>query len=195
MHKTARAAGEKESRLPAFSENDRPLIEHLHQLVFREEECRGAIEAALLRAVARFSESGFAKSYSSWTIPLDSFRSGMPEPLRDRVRLCRVFAIKAGQRAPHEERHRNSIQRLVSFRGGGIVHCALADVSGGPYVARSVFSPDSGNGKDILQCWDVMPENTWHYPQAQPGQHDWYGVAFHSAGADEIEDEYVPCTT
>lgn len=195
MHKTARASGEKESPLPAFPETDRPLIEHLHQLVFGEEECRGAIEAALLRAVARFSEPVFEKPYSSWTIPIDSFRSGLPELLRDQVRLCRVFAIKAGQRAPHEERHRNSIQRLVSFRGGGIVHCAPANSSGGPYTARSVFSPDSDNGKDILQCWDVVPENTWHYPQAQPGQHDWYGVAFHSAGADEIEDEYVPCTT
>ena len=71
MHKTARAAGQKESRLPAFSENDRPLIEHLHQLVFREEECRGAIEAALLRAVARFSEAGFAKSYWEWLIEAD----------------------------------------------------------------------------------------------------------------------------
>jgi len=128
------------------------------------------------------------------TLPIEQFSEKLPEPLRDRVRLCRVFTIKAGERAPHEEIHRNSIQRLVSFRGTGAVNCAQPGAVDRTYAPHPIASPDSANASDITRCWDVVPENTWHFPEAR-GTDQWFGVAFHSASADTIIDEYIPHTS
>jgi len=179
--------------LPAFSEHDRPLLERLHRLVFDDAQCGTAIEEALRRAAGRFSDPRFSKAYSSVTVPIEIFSSKLPGQLREQVRLCRAFSIKAGQRAPHEEIHRNSIQRLVSYRGSGVVNCARPGGVDRTYVPRGIVSPDGGSEEDISSCWDVVPENTWHFPQAT-GTQQWFGVAFHSAAADEIEDEYISFT-
>ena len=126
------------------------------------------------------------------TLPIELFSGKLPELLRDNVRLCRVFTIMARQRAPHEEIHRNSVQRLVSYRGIGAVNCAEPGGVNRSYKAHQIVSPDIADSLDISMCWDVVPENTWHFPEAR-GAGQWYGVAFHSAPADAIVDEYVPC--
>ncbi len=190
MHLREIVVTRKEGSLPAFSEHDRPLLEHLHQLVFGDAKCNAAIQHALRRAADRFSEPQFSKAYSSIEVPIELFGSKLPGQLHGEVRLCRAFSIKAGQRAPHEEIHRNSIQRLVSYRGSGIVNCARPGGVDRNYEPRSIVSPDSDGAKELSSCWDVVPENTWHFPQAA-GSQQWFGVAFHSAAADEIEDEYI----
>jgi hypothetical protein len=167
------------------------LIECLHRLVFFDAGCREAIEAGLHDASERFRDAGYLGAYSSITLPIGMFRDGLPEKFRDEIGLCRVFTIKAGQRAPHEEIHRNSIQRLVSFRGSGIINCAQPGGLDRTYQRYPVASPDQAQTPDISVCWDVVPENTWHFPQAR-GAGQWFGVAFHSASADSILDEYVP---
>lgn len=145
------------------------------------------------RASQRFSDAQYRSAYSSVTLPIELFRNKLPEPLRGEVGLCRVFTIKAAERAPHEEIHRNSIQRLVSFRGKGIVNCARPGGTDRAYIPHQITSPDSADTQDIPACWDVVPENTWHFPEAL-GSEQWFGVAFHSAPADVIIDEYVPYT-
>lgn len=127
------------------------------------------------------------------TLPVELFRNKLPEPFREQVRLCCVFTIKACQRAPHEEIHRNSIQRLVSFRGTGAVNCAQPGGIDRTYTPHQIASPDTAAPPDITRCWDVVPENTWHFPEAR-GASQWYGVAFHSATASEIVDEYAGIT-
>lgn len=177
-------------RVSVFAEQDRPLFECLHRLVFSDPECTAAIEDGLRHADERFDDPEYESAYSSVTLPIELFSDKMPESLRDDVRLCRVFTIKAGQRAPHEEIHRNSIQRLVSFRGTGAVNAADPGGADRTYEAHSIMSPDMANSPDISACWDVVPENTWHFPEAR-GADQWFGVAFHSASAEEIVDEYV----
>jgi hypothetical protein len=176
--------------LPEFAEHDRPLIECLHRMVFNDPDCTAAIEAGLRRADKRFADSGYTSTYSSVTLPIELFSDKMPEPFRPMVRLCRAFTIRAGQRAPHEEIHRNSVQRLVSFRGEGAVNCAMPGGLDRAYTRRQIVSPDSAQQSEIAMCWDVVPGNTWHFPEAR-GADQWYGVAFHSASADDIIDEYV----
>jgi len=161
--------------------------------VFGDPVCNAAIEDGLRRAAGRFNELQFAKSYSSVTLPIEWFGNQLPEPFREQVRLCRVFTIKAGQRAPHEEIHRNSIQRLVSYHGTGAVNCAQPGGVDRAYTRRQIVSPDLASEEDISLCWDVVPENTWHFPEAC-GTGPWYGVAFHSAGENDIIDEYVTHT-
>lgn len=150
------------------------------------------IEDGLRRASDRFSDPQYQNSYSSVTLPIELFSERLTEPLRDNVRLCRVFTIIAGQRAPHHEIHRNSVQRLVSYRGIGAVNCAEPGGVKRTYKAHQIVSPDKADSPDISMCWDVVPENTWHFPEAR-GSGQWYGVAFHSMPADAIIDEYVPC--
>jgi len=176
--------------LPAFADQDRSLFECLHEVVFNDPECTAGIEAGLHRASARFADPDFDSTYSSVTLPIELFRKKMPEQLKTMVRLCRVFTIKAGQRAPHEEIHRNSIQRLVSFRGTGAVNAAEPDGEDRTYTPHPITSPGIAASPDISVCWDVVPANTWHFPEAR-GTDQWYGVAFHSASADDIIDEYI----
>ena len=176
--------------MPAFTENDRALIACLHHLVFEDALCRRVIEAGLQQASQRFTDPQYSKSYSSVTLPIELFRDRLPDELRDEVRLVRVFAIKAGQRAPHEEIHRNSVQRLVSFQGAGAVNCAQPGGVDKTYRKFTIDSPDLSPGGGLAGCWDVVPENTWHFPEAR-GAGQWFGVAFHSAAADRIEDEYI----
>ena len=144
------------------------------------------------RASDRFSDPQYQKSYSSVTLPIELISAKLPEALRNKVRLCRVFTIKARQRAPPQEIHRNSIQRLVSFRGIGAVNCAQPGGVDRTYTPHQIASPDLAETAGISGCWDVVPENTWHFPEAR-GTEQWFGVAFHSAPADAILDEYVPC--
>ena len=88
------------------------------------------------------------------------------------------------------EIHRNSIQRLASYRGRGTIHSAGPgghDMDFKPYALddceRSVVT-------DLNQLWDVVPVNTWHFPEAS-AEGDWHTVTFHSAGSAEIVDEYT----
>ena len=176
--------------MPALKEQDRSLLECLHGLVFSDPECTEAIEAGLRRASARFTDPDYDSTYSSVTLPVELFSEKMPEPFANMVRLCRVFTIKASQRAPHEEIHRNSIQRLVSFRGSGAVNAAEPGGVDRKDTPHPIVSPGIASSSDISVCWDVVPENTWHFPEAR-GAGQGYGVAFHSVSADEIIDEYV----
>lgn len=180
--------------MPALSEQDRPLLECLHRLVFSDPDCTSAIEAGLHRASERFADPKYGSAYSSVTLPIELFSDKMPEPMRDMVRLCRVFTIRAGKGAPHEEIHRNSIQRLVSFRGTGAVNAAEPGGVDQIYAPHRISSPASAIQPDISACWDVVPENTWHFPKAR-GTGQWYGVAFHSASPEDIIDEYVERNT
>ena len=180
--------------MPAFSEQDRPFLECLQDLVFSDPDCAAAIEAALHRASERLADPEYLPTYSSVTLPIELFSDKMREPFRNMVRLCRVFTIRAGQRAPHEEIHRNSIQRLVSFRGTGAVNAAQPGGVDRSYLPHQLTSPDTASPdapspSNISACWDVVPKNTWHFPEAR-GTDQWHGVAFHTASADEIIDEY-----
>jgi len=159
--------------------------------VFSDPDCIAAIEAGLRGASDRFADAQYQSTYSSATLPIGLFINKLPEPLRDEVGLCRVFALKAGQRAPHQEIHRNSIQRLVSFHGMGTINCAQPGGTDRTYAPHHIASPDEAGTEDISDCWDVVPANTWHFPEAR-GTEKWFGIAFHSASADSIIEEYIP---
>jgi len=135
--------------------------------VFFDADCKAAIEKGLRRASDRFGDARYRSSYSSVTLPIELFRNKLPAALHDKIGLCRVFTIKARTRAPHEEIHRNSSQRLVSFRGAGTIHCARSGSVDRSYRPHPISSPEQTDAPDISASWDVVPENTWHYPQAR----------------------------
>ena len=142
------------------------------------------------RASERFADARYSSTYSSVTLLIELFRKRLPVALRDEVGLCRVFTIRAGARAPHKEIHRNSIQRLVSFRGAGAIHSAHPGSDDQSYRPLPIYNPAQMDAPAISVCWDVVPENTWHFPEAR-GNEQWFGVVFHGASAETIVDEYV----
>lgn len=186
-----------------------PLLRWLHRRVFVDPEVRAVLDAGFVRLAVELGTRP-EPPHATCTIPIKLFtsRSDSAGADQDQVRLCRLFLLRRGARMAVPERHTNSVQRLVSYRGQGWVH---QGVPGGPAInlrARAVRSPQEGGEKqrmesadpglaalapvaDIadLPChWDIVPAGVWHYPEAGGGQ-DWATVTFHSAAEDEIVDE------
>ena len=204
-----------------------PLLRALHDLVFAAEEVRAVLDAAFEELEAELRDRPEVP-HATCAIPAHLFARASPQGLpgidghetgsrTDQVRLCRAFLLRRGARMATPERHRNSVQRLVSYRGRGRIHQGV--VGGGPLELRprEIHSPgaqkvglvgwsgSSGAGlsgarlpapsssespvfPDAARFWDIVPPGVWHFPKAGR-EEDWATVTFHSADEDEIIDE------
>jgi hypothetical protein len=127
--------------------------------------------------------------YACEEVDIEPFRKLLPKHLQEHINLCRVFLLKAGCRLPSLEVHRNSIQRLVSFKNRGAIHIADSNQPGKVFWKHELVSPEEGTISKLSDHWNIVPANTWHYPEASPAG-DWCTVTFHSASSAEIIDEY-----
>ena len=204
-----------------------PLLRALHDLVFAAEEVGAVLDAAFEELSVELRDRTDAP-HATCVIPIHLFARALPQGLpgihghetgsrTDRVRLCRAFLLLRGACMAAPERHANSVQRLVSYRGRGRIHQGV--VGGGPrdLRAREIHSPgaqkvgsarwsgSSGAGLPApglptrpssnspifpaaARFWDIVPPGVWHFPEAG-GEEDWATVTFHSAAEDEIIDE------
>ena len=176
-----------------------PLLQRLHERVFADPEVRAVLDAGFAQLALEL-EGRPDPPHATCTVPIDLFtgvgqdritaasEDGVAADRHDRIRLCRLFLLRRGARMAVPERHRNSVQRLVSYRGKGSIHQGVP--GGGPegLRARAVFSPDADT-TDLGRHWDIVPEGVWHFPEAATDE-DWATVTFHSAADDEIVDEY-----
>jgi hypothetical protein len=174
--------------LPKVSRSDDALVEQLHSLVFSDPKSRKIIDMGYKAALAVFEESGYSLPYSSYNIPISHFSDKIAEEQQGMVNLCRVFILRAGCKMPRPEIHRNSIQRLVSFKGKGTIFSATPGGIDMTFNGHQIVSPDN-NDSSIEKNWDVVPINTWHFPVAGEKE-DWFTVTFHSASEADIIDEY-----
>lgn len=196
-----------------------PLLRRLHRRVFVDPEVRAVLDAGFVRLAARL-EARPEPPHATCTIPIELVTEGTKDRAtreaharatrerHDQVRLCRLFLLRRGARMAVPERHTNSVQRLVSYRGRGWVH---QGVPGGPAVdlrARMIGSRQEGCEERpvdemetslavpahaagpvrLAAFWDIVPAGVWHYPEADGGE-DWATVTFHSAAEEEIVDE------
>lgn len=182
-----------------------PLLRRLHERVFADPEVHAVLQAGFARLAAE-SRSRSEPPHATCTIPIELFerdalrehnhgRRGPdtgPASPQDRVRLCRLFLLRRGARMAVPERHRNSVQRLVSYRGEGRIHQGAAGSSAEELRPRAIRSPaitGVGTAAADLRChWDIVPQGIWHFPEAAEDE-DWATVTFHSAAEDEIVDE------
>lgn len=160
-----------------------PLLRRLHERVFTHPDVRAVLEAGFARLEAKL-ETRPEPPHSTCAVPIELF---VDDARHDEVRLCRLFLLRRGARMAVPERHRNSVQRLVSYRGRGSIHQGIP--GGGPegLRTRAVFSPDADTA-DLDRHWDIVLEGVWHFPEAAEDE-DWATVTFHSATEDEIVDE------
>lgn len=182
-----------------------PLLRLLHERVFADPDVRAVLRAgfAQLAAELRIRPD---PPHAACTIPIERFARDTlhesaqgnrdaalgPHIERDRVRLCRLFLLRRGARMAVPERHRNSVQRLVSYRGEGRIHQGVPGGSPEELRPRAIRSPVIGGAGTVpadLRChWDIVPQGVWHFPEAAEDE-DWATVTFHSAAEDEIVDE------
>lgn len=181
-----------------------PLLQRLHERVFADPEVRAVLDAGFVQLALEL-ESRAELPHATCTVPIELFTGGGPDRItaagedpvaggrHGQIRLCRLFLLRRGARMAVPERHRNSVQRLVSYRGSGSIHQGVP--GGGPegLKARAICSP-SADDSGLACHWDIVPAGVWHFPEADGGE-DWATVTFHSASEGEIVDEYSGTAT
>jgi hypothetical protein len=108
-------------------------------------------------------------------IPLDVYGGSLPEEIRSSW----VFVLRRGV-ATGAERHPNSRQRMVSWRGTGDFQ-----VHDGQRWRSHLMT--SGPDGSLVERWISIPPNTWH--QGVVGDADWAVVSFHTVPAGELIEE------
>ena len=160
------------------------LLHRLHTRVFEVAPVRAVLDAAFVD-LAEQLRAGEDPPHATCVVPIELFTQGAPD-MAEQVRLCRAFLLRAGARMAVPEIHRNSIQRLVSYRGSGRIHQAVARGDPEDLRPRAIRSP--GRATDLERHWDIVPAGVWHFPEAD-AEADWATVTFHSAAEEEILDE------
>jgi len=108
-------------------------------------------------------------------VPLDTFGKGLP----NRIRSSWVFVVRA-QAESGAERHPNSHQYMMSYRGSGDLQ-----VKTGERWDSNLLVSDQGLG--IESRWVSIPPHTWH--QAVASKEIWVVVSFHTAIEQELIEE------
>ncbi len=168
-----------------------PLLLRLHKRIFADAEMRAVLDAAFAEMAAELA--GRAElPHVARSVPIGPFRVALLPAEAREVRLCRLFLLGRGKRMAHPERHRNSVQRLVSYQGRGRIHQAMRGGGAGELEPREIRSPvepatEETDAALLDRYWDIVPAGVWHFPEAS-AEGDWATVTFHSAAEDTIAD-------
>jgi hypothetical protein len=135
--------------------------------------------ATAIERIAASVESKLQASPSevlAWEpVPLETYGTQLPDP----VRSSWVFVLRANV-ATGAERHPNSHQRMMSFRGRGDFPTQPA----GEWHSQPLTSDPSA---PLERRWVSIPPNVWH--QGIVGPEDWVVVSFHTVPPDELIEE------
>ncbi|MXX71334.1 MAG: hypothetical protein F4205_05770 [Gemmatimonadetes bacterium] len=187
-----------------------PLLQRLHERVFADPDVRAVLDAGFAQLAEELG-TWAEPPHATCTVPIELFTGVAQDGItaagedpvaggHDQIRLCRLFLLRRGARMAARERHLNSVQRLVSYRGSGSICQGVPGGDPEGLKARAIRSPGakgparndvSSAGSSDLAChWDIVPAGVWHFPEAD-GAADWATVTFHSAAEGEIVDEYL----
>jgi hypothetical protein len=108
-------------------------------------------------------------------IPLDLYGDRLPESIRSSW----VFVLRANV-ATGAERHPNSHQRMMSFRGSGDFQTRPAN----EWISHQLRSDPSA---PLEERWISIPQGVWH--QGVVGPEDWAVVSFHTVRENELIEE------
>ena len=109
-------------------------------------------------------------------LPLAIFDPGLPASIRS----AWVFVLRGGA-VTGAERHPNSHQRTLSWRGEGDLQTRSA---GDRWTSHRLESEAAG---PLRRRWVSIPPGTWHQV-AVPGE-DWVVLSFHTAAAEDLVEE------
>jgi len=152
-----------------------------------EEEILRALDRAVfaprvVRALAPIGERVLATlargpaEIEAWEpVPLELYGTAFPSEIRSSW----VFVLRRGV-TTGAERHPNSRQRMVSWKGSGDfqVH------DGERWRSHGLVSDPEA---PLDRRWVSIPPETWH--QGVVGPEDWLVVSFHTVAAEELVEE------
>ncbi len=156
-----------------LSPEERLLLESL-DAVLRSDSIRGDIDRVVERVAGKLAQDRTAPM--AWEpLPLSLYGASLPAP----VRSSWVFILRGGA-ATGAERHPNSHQRMMSYRGSGGLQ------TGGEGQWQSNFLVSEA-GAPLQKRWVSVPPNVWHQAVVPP--QDWVVVSFHTVPEHELIEE------
>jgi hypothetical protein len=148
------------------------LLERLDRAV-RASRVADTIERTTLELGALLTKDPRARL--AWpTVPLNVYGH-----LPDEIASSWVFVLRANS-ISGAERHPNSIQRVMSYRGS-------ADLQTWDGRAWESHCLSSSFDKSIDERWLSIPTNVWHRPIMNDT--DWTVVSFHTAAPETLIEE------
>jgi hypothetical protein len=143
-------------------------------LILQRKPVRAFLDAVVARVEQQLRADPAAAM--AWEpIPLDVYGT----PLPGAIRSSWVFILRADT-ATGDERHPNSRQRMMSYRGTGDLQTRTGECWQSNHLHSDPNLP-------LQQRWISIPENVWH--QAVTPAANWVVVSFHTVPADELVEE------
>ena len=153
--------------------HERSILEVL-DTALRSEGVRTQIDRIVER-VSQNLQQNPAASMAWEPIPLSVYSTSLP-PM---IQSSWVFILRAGA-TTGAERHPNSHQRMMSYRGTGDMQTG----GEGRWQSNHLVSEPSAT---FEQRWISIPTNVWHQVVVPGG--DWVVVSFHTVPAADLIEE------
>lgn len=152
---------------------ERKILEILDSAV-NDENIAGEINTIVQRVEKQLENN--PNEIMAWEgIPLELYNYELPEEIKSSwVFILRKNLITGA------ERHPNSIQRMVSYKGYGDFQTKPGDKWESNYL-------ESDSKLPLEKRWISIPVNVWH--QGVVPDKDWVVVSFHTAGESELIEE------
>lgn len=109
------------------------------------------------------------------SVPLSLYHLPLPE----QIRSSWVFILRANT-TTGAERHPNSHQRMMSYRGSGDFQTR----TDGPWCSHRLISDPAAS---LEERWISIPPNVWH--QAVVADKHWIVISFHTVPDHELIEE------
>jgi len=158
---------------PSASARETRTLEILDTLV-QQPAVRRELDAIADRLEARLAAER-SEPLVWQSIPLSLYGAAVPPGIRSSW----VFVLRRNS-SSGAERHPNSIQRVMSYRGAADLQTRSGD---GWISNRLVSQPDA----PLPDRWLSIPEGVWHKPVM--ADEDWVVVSFHTVPAEELIEE------
>jgi ribosomal protein S18 acetylase RimI-like enzyme len=152
---------------------ERSVLERLDDIL-KEEAVRARIDAVVAHVEQTMVREP-TRPMGWEPVPLSVYGEALP-PM---IRSSWVFILRAGA-ITGAERHPNSHQRMMSYRGSGDLQIG----GEGQWESHPLVSDASAG---LERRWVSVPPNIWHQAVVPDG--DWVVVSFHTVAAHELIEE------
>ena len=142
--------------------------------ITRQESVRAVIDSVVLRVERRLAQD-FGALLAWEPVPLATYGGRLPQIIRSSW----VFVLRA-QTNTGAERHPNSRQRMMSYRGSG----DLQIWTSGRWCSNPLVSDSE---VQIESRWISVSPNMWH--QAVVPEENWAVLSFHTVPERELIEE------
>jgi hypothetical protein len=157
----------------AIKDKERKILEAL-DAALRQEASYATIDPIVSRVEQKLIRDTAA--LMAWdSVPLEAYGGLLPEMIRSSW----VFILRA-QKNTRAERHPNSHQRMISYKGSGDLQTWNGKKWCSNYLISDVNAP-------LESRWLSIPVNVWH--QAVVPKDNWVVVSFHTVIENELVEE------